>query len=226
MRGRYAPLFASAGAMRPKRALRAPKRYNGEVRRQAAYLRVSTASQDEGMQREAISRAAAARGQPVDEWFQDDGARDAWDRPGLVQLRELARRGRLGVVWVWRLDRLGAGALAMLTVVTELRNCGVQLCSVSESFDSKGPFADAMIAMLGAIAESELEGIRARTAEARARAERAGKRWGRPPAGTDGQRIALLGELEKGLTLRKAAKAAGLTYGSAQRILAKTRQVP
>jgi DNA invertase Pin-like site-specific DNA recombinase len=200
------------------------KSYNGEVRRQAAYLRVSTASQDEGMQREAISRAASARGLAVDEWFADDASRDRFDRPGLVALRELARRGRLGVVWVWRLDRLGAGALALLTVVKELRATGVQICSVSESFDSTGPFADAILAVIGAMAESELEAIRARTAEARARAERAGKHWGRPPAASEVQRLLLLEQLEKGLTLRSAAKVAGLSYGSAQRIKAAVRQ--
>jgi putative DNA-invertase from lambdoid prophage Rac len=176
------------------------------------------------MQREAIVRAATARGLAVDQWFADDASRDRFDRPGLVDLRESARRGRVAVVWVWRLDRLGAGALALLTVVKELRSCGVQICSVSESFDSTGPFADAILAVIGAMAESELEAIRARTAEARARAERAGKRWGRPPAGSDDQRIVLLDQLEKGLTLRSAAKEAGLSYGSAQRIIARTRQ--
>lgn len=114
----------------------------------------------------------------------------------------------------------------MLTMVTELRSAGIQLCSVSESFDSKGPFADAMIAVLGAVAEAELEAIRARTAEARARAERAGKHWGRPPAADEAQRIVLIEQLEGGLTLRKAAKVAGLSYGSAQRIKASLRQVP
>ncbi len=176
------------------------------------------------MQRDAISRAASARGLAVDDWFADDAARDRFDRPGLIALREQARRGRLAVVWVWRLDRLGAGALAMLTMVTELRSAGIQLCSVSESFDSKGPFADAMIAVLGAVAEAELEAIRARTAEARARAERAGKHWGRPPAGDEAQRLVLFEQLEKGLTLRSAAKVAGLSYGSAQRIKASLRQ--
>jgi DNA invertase Pin-like site-specific DNA recombinase len=176
------------------------------------------------MQREAIQRAASARGLAVDDWFADDSSRDRFDRPGLSELRELARRGRLGVVWVWRLDRLGAGALALLTVVKELKTGGVQICSVSESFDSSGPFADAILAVIGAMAESELEAIRARTAEARARAERAGKHWGRPPAASDVQRITLVEQLEKGLTLRSAAKVAGLSYGSAQRITAGLRQ--
>jgi putative DNA-invertase from lambdoid prophage Rac len=226
LRGRWRAPFAFGGPYGPKRALCAPKSYNGAVRRQAAYLRVSTATQDEGMQREAIARAAHARGVAVDDWFSDDAARDKFDRPGLSALRESARRGRLGVVWVWRLDRLGAGALALLTVVKELRTGGAQICSVSESFDSAGPFADCVLAVIGAMAESELEAIRARTAEARARAERAGKHWGRPPAASEVQRILLLEQLEKGLTLRSAAKAAGLSYGSAQRIKASARQVP
>jgi DNA invertase Pin-like site-specific DNA recombinase len=80
------------------------------------------------------------------------------------------------------------------------------------------------MAVIGAMAEAELEAIRARTAEARARAERAGKHWGRPQAGTTIQREALLEQLEKGLTLRSAAKIAGLSYGSAQRIKASAGQ--
>ena len=216
-RARYGAQEGSARCARKRATM-------GAVRAQAAYLRVSTASQDEGMQREAIQRAASARGLAVDDWFADDAARDRYDRPGLVALREAARRGRLGRVWVWRLDRLGAGSLALLTVVKELRSGGVQICSVSESFDSAGPFADCVMAVIGAMAEAELEAIRARTAEARARAERAGKHWGRPQAGTTIQREALLEQLEKGLTLRSAAKIAGLSYGSAQRIKASAGQ--
>lgn len=177
------------------------------------------------MQREAIARAAAGRGLSVDAWFSDDAARDRFDRPGLLKLREDAKRGRLDAVWVWRLDRLGAGALAMLSVVRELRDCGCRLCSVSESLDTAGPFGDCMIAFLGAMAESELDAIRARTAEARARSDRAGKHWGRPTVATELQRNALVEQLKKGLTLRKAAKIAGLSYGSAQRIMAASRQV-
>lgn len=218
------PLVTFAAQRGQGRASARRKRYKGPVRRQAAYLRVSTATQDEGMQREAIVRAAAARGRPVDDWFADDASRDRFDRPGLVAMRDLARRGRLGVVWVWRLDRLGSGALALLTVVKELKTSGVQICSVSESFDSSGPFADAILAVIGAMAESELEAIRARTAEARARAERAGKHWGRPPASTAEQRAALALALSQGLTLRKAAKQAGLSYGTAQRIVTAASQ--
>ncbi len=177
------------------------------------------------MQRDAIARAAAGRGLSVDDWFTDDAARDRFDRPGLGRLRDEAKRGRLDAVWVWRLDRLGAGALAMLQVVRELRETGCRLCSVSESLDTGGPFGDCMIAFLGAMAESELDAIRARTAEARARAERAGKHWGRPQVATEAHRLALVEQLKKGLTLRKAAKVAGLSYGSAQRIMSAARQV-
>jgi DNA invertase Pin-like site-specific DNA recombinase len=194
------------------------------VRRQAAYLRVSTATQDEGMQREAIARAAGFRGEAIDDWFTDEASRDRFDRPGLRALREMAGRGRVGVVWVWRLDRLGAGALQLLQVVKELQSRGVRVISVSESFDSTGPMADVILAVIGGMAQSELEAIRERTAEARARAERAGKTWGRPPSAGAEQRAKLALALSQGLTLRKAAKAAGLSYSAAQRIVAAARQ--
>lgn len=176
------------------------------------------------MQRDAIAHTAAGRGLSVDDWFADDAARDRFDRPSLGRLRDEARRGHIDCVFVWRLDRLGAGALAMLQIVRELReNCRV--CSVRENLDTAGPFGDVLIAFLGAQAEGELDAIRQRTAEARARAERAGKHWGRPPVATELHRRALAEQLQKGLTLRKAAKVAGLSYGSAQRILAAGRQV-
>lgn len=189
-----------------------------------AYLRVSTQAQDAGLQREAIERAASARGESVGRWYVDEGAkRDRYDRTALSELRADARRGQIGICWVWRLDRLGSGALGILTVVNALRSCGVRLRSVTEAFESSGPFADAILAVMGAMAESELEAIRARTAEARARAARAGKHWGRPRAGTPAQRADLLEQIGQGATLRSAAKHAGLSYGSAQRIRAAAR---
>lgn len=194
------------------------------MRRQAAYLRVSTAQQNEALQREAIQRAAAARGEPIELWFAERVGGRASDRPELDAVRTLARRGELSALWVFRLDRLARGSLFLLNVVGELRKHGCRIVSVSEGVDFDGPWAVPILAVLGTAAEIELEAIRERTAAARAKAERAGKRWGRPPAGEVDQRAQLRQLLERGLTLRKAAKEAGLSYGTAQRIIAGDRQ--
>src|SRR5258706_12629809 len=63
--------------------------HNGPVRRQAAYLRVSTAQQSEALQREAIERAAAARGEKIDLWVAEKASGKRVDRPELDSLRVL-----------------------------------------------------------------------------------------------------------------------------------------
>jgi putative DNA-invertase from lambdoid prophage Rac len=195
------------------------------VRRQAAYLRVSTTQQDEALQREAIQRAAGARGEPVDLWFSEKLGGNGLERPELDSIRALARRGELSHLWVFRLDRLARGAYHLLSVVVELKKHGCKIVSVTEPLDFDGALGQAMMAMLGAAAEIELEALRDRTRAARRKAESAGKRWGRPPAGSEVERNLLRSlVVDSGLTLRKAAKEAGLTYGTAQRIMASNGQ--
>lgn len=204
----------------------APKApHNGALRQQAAYLRASTLGQDPENQRAAIERAAAARGQTVELWFQEIRSGDIHDRPQLDSLRNLARRGEVSHVWLFALDRLTrCGARDMLNLVTEFRRHGVTLLSVTEPVDFDGPMAEVIVAMLGVQAKMELERIRERTAAAKLKAQKAGKHWGRPQAGKKDQRAQLRQLLEEGLTLRKAAKEAGLSYGTAQRIIAGDRQ--
>jgi putative DNA-invertase from lambdoid prophage Rac len=194
------------------------------VRRQAAYLRVSTAQQDETLQREAITRAAAARGEPVDLWFEEKLGGNNLERPELESIRALARRGELSHLWVFRLDRLARGAFHLLSVVVELKKHGCKIVSVSEPIDFDGALGQAMLAMLGAAAEIELEAIRDRTRAARRKAEAAGKRWGRPTVASEVVRKGLRDMVDSGLTLRKAAKMVGLSYATAQRIMSGSSQ--
>ena len=191
------------------------------MRDAAAYLRVSTPKQSEAMQRDAIEHAAAARRVQIVHWFHEKRARDARSHPELDAVRTLARRGKLAELWVFRLDRLGCGAKFMLDTVTELDAHGCRVVSAEEPIDTRGPLRDVVLAMLGWAAEMELEAIRERMAAARRKAERAGKRWGRPPEHDDADRIRLVELMyDGGLTLRKAAEKAGLSYGTAQRIMA------
>lgn len=177
------------------------------------------------MQREAISRAAAARGESVDLWLSEVRSGKASLRPELDAIRGLARRGELARLWVFRLDRLTRrGAADLLALVHELRRYGCAVTSVADRFDLEGPMGDVVLAVLGAAAEMELDAIRERRDAARAAAEARGSRWGRPPAGSLDQRATFRQLIDQGLTLRKAAKEAGLSYGVAQRIFSNERQ--
>jgi DNA invertase Pin-like site-specific DNA recombinase len=189
-------------------------------------LRVSTAQQSEGLQREAIERAAAARGEKIDLWVVEKASGKRVDRPELESLRVLARRGELAALWVFRLDRLARGAVFLLSVVEELKNSGCRVVTV-DGIDTQGTWAPAVLAVLGTAAEIELEAQRDRMAGARAKAEAAGKRWGRPRGPAEdrlSELAALVKGLESGLTLRKAAKEAGLSFGTAQRMVANVKQ--
>lgn len=128
---------------------------------------------------------------------------------------------------MFRLDRLARGAVFLLTVVDELRKHGCRVVT-PDGIDTQGTWAPAILAVLGTAAEIELEAQRDRMAGARAKAEAAGKRWGRP-RGPAEDRIeelqALILALDEGLTLRKAAKKAGLAYGTAQRMVASLKKV-
>lgn len=200
--------------------------HNEPVRRQAAYLRVSTAQQNEALQREAIERAATARGEKIDVWAVEKASGKRVDRPELDSLRVLARRGELSALWVFRLDRLARGAVFLLTVVEELKNNGCRVVT-PDGIDTQGTWAPAILAVLGTAAEIELEAQRDRMAGARAKAEAAGKHWGRP-RGPAEDRInelsALIQALEAGASLREAAKTAGLAYGTAQRMVASMKK--
>ena len=179
------------------------------------------------MQREAITRAAAARGETVDAWFAEVRSGKASLRPQLDAVRDLARAGELAALWVFKLNRLTRrGAVDLLATVHELRHYGCEVRSVADHFALHGPMGDVVIAVIGAMAEWELETQRDLRDAARAAAEARGRKWGRPPAGTPDQRAELRQLLERGLTLRKAAKQAGLSYGSAQRIKASDSQEP
>jgi site-specific DNA recombinase len=193
----------------------------------AAYLRVSTPKQSEALQRDAITRAAAARGETVELWFAEKMGGQRSDRPELEAVRDLARRGEISVLWVFRLDRLARGAVFLLNCVTELKQHGCRLEALDVPGDClRGPWAPAILATLGTAAEIELEAIRERTAAARAKAEAAGKRWGRPLGPTEDRTAELeilLDGLKDGLTLRQAAETAGLSYGTAQRLVAAAK---
>ncbi len=218
-----APGGTTPGAFAPE------KSYDGPVRRTAAYLRVSTRGQSEALQREAIVRAAAARGEPQpDLWFSEVRGGSAKLRPELDAARALARRGELSRLWIFKVDRVTRrGASDLLALVHELRRHGCTLTAVSDPLDFEGPIGDIVLAVLGAVAEIELNLQRERREAARALAESKGVKWGRPRLGTD-----ILEEidafrllLERGLTIRAAAKEAGLSYGTARRLITGERQL-
>lgn len=149
----------------------------------AAYLRVSTEKQDWKLQRDAVTRAAAARGDriPKRHWFEEKQSGSTIDRPVLAKLRAAVRAGVVGRVYVFKIDRLArSGIRDTLAVVEEFRRAGAELVTVADGFDLNGPAAEVVLAVMAWGAQMERRAIGDRIKAARVRIEAAGGRWGRP----------------------------------------------
>lgn len=182
----------------------------------AAYVRVSSRSQDASSQRAALQRAAAARGDELVDWFVEKQSGRTLARPILDSVRELARKGHIRKLFVFRLDRLTrSGIRDTLAVVQELRAAGCKL--VVLDLDVDGPAAEIVLAALAWAAQWEREAIGERIAAARASAET----WGRPrAAGPDDVRRVL--QLERGrISQRRIAGITGLSRATVAAVLAE-----
>jgi DNA invertase Pin-like site-specific DNA recombinase len=147
----------------------------------AAYVRVSSRAQNAASQRDAIRRAAKARGDVVSAWYEEKKSARTLERPELARLRDDARRGVVRKVYVFRVDRLGrSGIRDMFQVVDELRQGGVELVTLADGFDMTGPAADIVLAVLAWAAKMEGFAIGERVAAARERVRSEGGAWGRP----------------------------------------------
>lgn len=147
----------------------------------AAYLRVSSRSQDISMQQSSILKAAAARGDTITTWYSEKKSGKVLARPELDRLRQDARQGLISRLYLFRLDRLTRSGISdTLAVVRELRTHGCELVSLSDGFDLSGPAAEVVLAVLSWASQMERLAIGERISAARDRVEAEGRKWGRP----------------------------------------------
>jgi DNA invertase Pin-like site-specific DNA recombinase len=147
----------------------------------AAYVRVSSQSQTLAMQRDAIARAAKARGQDIAEWYAEKVPGGGARPPELRRLLDEARAGRHSHVYVYRLDRLSRrGIRDLFAIVEQLRDHGCHVVSLADGFDLDGPASEIVLAVLAWAAKMERHAIAERISAARARVEAEGGAWGRP----------------------------------------------
>ena len=138
------------------------------------YARVSTHDQNLNSQRDALEAAGCER-VIVDKI---SGAASA--RPGLVQLKDILRRGDTLVVW--RLDRLGRSLKDLIAWVGYLDEHEIGLRSLHEAIDTTTPAGKLTFHIFGALAEFERTLIRDRTQAGLAAARARGRTGGRRPA--------------------------------------------
>jgi DNA invertase Pin-like site-specific DNA recombinase len=185
----------------------------------AAYVRVSSASQNAKTQRDAISRACASRGDVIAQWYEDTGTGGTLARAELARLRADVRAGHVRMLYVYKLDRLTrSGIQDTLGLLRELRGRGCAVRTIADALpELDGPMAEMFEALLAWVAQVERNAIRERQAAARARVEAAGGSWGRPRRLSAEREAWFVRELRK-RSASELSKATGVPVSTIRRV--------
>ena len=141
-------------------------------------------------------------------------------RPGLDQMLQDIRRGRLKTVVVWKLDRLGRSLTQMALILEEMNNHGVVLIVTSQGIDTSNtnPAGKLQLNVLMAVAEFERGIIRERVNAGLKAAKQRGVKLGRPRS-LHKKTGAVLGERRNGLGVRAIARKLQMPPSSVHKIL-------
>ena len=136
-----------------------------------AYIRVSTAEQNEARQIEAM------KPHNIEKFFTEKISGKDADRPELQNMLDYVREG--DTVYIHDFSRLARSTKDLLAIVELLTAKGVHLVSNKENIDTSTPTGKLMLTMIGAIAEFERENLLERQREGIAIAKQRGAYKGR-----------------------------------------------
>ena len=132
-----------------------------------AYVRVSTAEQNEARQIEALKKHT------IDKWFTEKVSGKNMNRPQLEAMLDYVREG--DTVYIHDFSRLARSTKDLLSIVEQLQEKGVHLVSNKENLDTSTPTGKLMLTMIAAINEFERENLLERQREGIAIAKEQGK---------------------------------------------------
>lgn len=122
-----------------------------------AYVRVSTAEQNEARQTEALKK------HDIEKWYIEKVSAKDTNRPKLQEMLEFVREG--DTIFIHDFSRLARSTKDLLEIVETLDGKGVSLVSNKENIDSSTPTGKLMLTMIGAIAEFERQNLLERQRE-------------------------------------------------------------
>ena len=195
----------------------------GTPKRAGMYLRVSTHDQNTSNQRRELERVAEQRGWEVVRTYEDQGVSGAKGRdlrPGFDRLCRDAARGRLEVVMVWAIDRLGRSLSHVAVCLDELRSQNVATYIHQQGVDGTTPSGKAMLGMAAVFAEFERDMLRERIAAGISRARAEGRHLGRPRTITREIELSIVARRSERQSIRRIARELGVGVGTVQRAIA------
>jgi DNA invertase Pin-like site-specific DNA recombinase len=146
------------------------------------YARVSTDAQSHDSQLQEVRRYCERRGWVAVSEVIDTASGVKTSRSGLDRLMAAVRRGKVDVVVVFKLDRLGRSLAHLAQLIAEFQTHGVALVCTSQGIDTtnQNPAAQLQLNILCAVAEFERAIIKERVCAGIAAARSRGVTLGRP----------------------------------------------
>jgi DNA invertase Pin-like site-specific DNA recombinase len=138
------------------------------------YMRVSTADQSLGLQRDALLAADVS----LDRIYEDVCSGKSTERPGLARALDVARDG--DAIVVWKLDRVGRSLPHVVGLVGDLQKRGVGLKVLTGDIDTTTPSGRLVFGIFATLAEFERDLIHERTMAGLVAARARGRAGGRP----------------------------------------------
>jgi DNA invertase Pin-like site-specific DNA recombinase len=196
-----------------------------KAKRIAVYGRVSTDAQSHASQLREV-RAYVRRRWPKAEVVEhlDKASGGKFTRPGLDSLMADVRRGRVDVLVIYKLDRLGRSLKELAQLIGEFETHGTALVATSQGIDTSesNPAGRLQMNVLLAVAEFERDLIRERVNAGLAAARESGTKSGRPlgrPRTLDRHVNAVAKLSRRGLSGRKIAAKLNIPAGSVFAVL-------
>ena len=197
-----------------------------KAKRIAVYGRVSTDAQSHASQLREV-RAYVRRRWPKAEVteYLDKASGAKFSREGLDALMADVRKGRVDVLAVYKLDRLGRSLQHLAQLIGEFESHGTALIATSQGIDTSesNPAGRLQMHVLAAVAEFERSVIRERINAGLAAARENGVKLGRPRT-LDKHRDAVARLSKKGLSGRKIAEQLQLPAGSVFALIRASKQ--
>jgi len=188
------------------------------------YARISTKQQNLEQQIEACKKFCAYKEFEVAHVYQDTGSgKDTKKRPQYLEMQKGLRQLQYDGVVVFRLDRLGRNLRDLVLFVEEMKNKGIEIFSINESFDSSTAIGRAMMNIILVLAEFEREQISEATSQRLAAIKASGKKLGRPNISSY-QTIKVINLYKKYRSINRVQKECRLSYGSCHKIITEWKQ--
>jgi DNA invertase Pin-like site-specific DNA recombinase len=188
----------------------------------AAYCRVSSRHQKADSQVSEIKKWLAAQGHDEGQvqWYVDKESGKSLRRDAFQRLQRDIFAGKVGMVIVWKLDRLSRRLRDGVNILADWCEKGMKIVVITQQIELNGAVGRMIAALLLGLAEIELEYRAERQAAGIEVAKQKGIYKGRKPGTTKGEPGRAKELRTKGLKVSEIAQAMGTSRRTIQRYLA------